>query len=112
MDSPLVAGFVTIVGGLVVLADWDARISGIRALLRPGRRTKRIFVWPIYRWLGWLSDMSRTTDSLWASGNQCDGVNEGNLVPVRAVVNSLAHDFQVEGKHSGWLVTKGSVQRE
>ncbi len=104
MDSPLVAGIVAIVGGLAVLSIWNARKPGIRVLQKLRGRIRRVLIWPIHRWLGWLSDMPRTTDALWASGDQFNGVEVGNFVSVRAVVHSLTHDFQIEGKRFGWLL--------
>ena len=104
MDSPLGTGLVTIVAGLAVLAIWNAQRSGIRALQNLRGQTRRLLIWPFHRWLGWLADMPRTTDALWASGDEFDGVEEGSFVSVRALVHSFSSDYQIEGKHFGWLL--------
>ena len=102
MDSPFIAVLVTIIGGVAVLAIWNARRSVIRALQKVLRRTWRLFSWPVHRWLGWLLGMSYTSDTLWASSDQFNGVQEGEFVAVRAIVNSEVSDWKGDGIQHGW----------
>ena len=102
MDSPLIAFPIGVLVGISVLLI-SKRLPFAHSFLRKlCVRTWRLLCWPLYRWLGWLCEMSPPTNALWASGDQFDGVEEGNFVSVRAVVHSQRTDWQSDGKQFGW----------
>lgn len=93
----------TVIGGLLLRFIWRLLPSGRRLLRRLCHRAWTVFCFPVYRWLGWMSEIPiHSPDAHWASSDQFNGVQEGEFVTVRATVHSNVSEWKGDGVRHGW----------